>query len=575
MFCKECGSEIKEGELFCGNCGSPINESEPVIMQMDNRKEQAGVSFKDFIGNKNFLIGLGIVGVFILVIVLMAKPIMHVFAKTFYSPEKYFAYIETNSAEKSAETLSSFYDIFLEGVKIDGTKRNAEVQLSLTEDGYKIIDALTIEDLDWLNNVKLSGSLSTKNNAMSGDFGLTLDKNKLVTGNIIMDFEDESIYMQFPELSDKYIATDEVDMDGDEITDTLNAYGQLINSMPDKSTVAKLYNKYYGIAMSKLTDVKKSKDTLKVEGVSQNCIKLEATMDDEYFYEVTKAVLEELLKDKDFKKVIQNMAKSLEAYDVIDYDKDEVYEEFCDAIEDALDDIDEDDFYYYDMTYTIWVNSSGEVIGRCIEDEWSEVAWLMPRKGNNVGTEFYSEIKYEGITEEYIGIVGTGKYSGNKLSGTYYMEYQDYYSSGKEEMLEITVDKFDTSALQKGNILGNFKFALSEKYCKEYGLPRLAQNLYIALDTNIKANNLKYGITIGNDDEVYGTFSVSTEIESVNKINIPADKKVIFVEDEDDAEEWLSTVKFDNLLKNLEKTNIPDDYLDVIEDIIDEIEDYY
>ena len=27
MFCKNCGSPIKDGDVFCGNCGQPVDSS--------------------------------------------------------------------------------------------------------------------------------------------------------------------------------------------------------------------------------------------------------------------------------------------------------------------------------------------------------------------------------------------------------------------------------------------------------------------------------------------------------------------------------------------------------------------
>lgn len=47
MFCKNCGTQIKENERFCGKCGTPVEQTNQIIsekfgydkaVQLKNRK---------------------------------------------------------------------------------------------------------------------------------------------------------------------------------------------------------------------------------------------------------------------------------------------------------------------------------------------------------------------------------------------------------------------------------------------------------------------------------------------------------------------------------------------------------
>ena len=49
-FCKNCGFELKEGDLFCNNCGTKIEEDSGIIEKKESPNTQ-GETFNSNMGN--------------------------------------------------------------------------------------------------------------------------------------------------------------------------------------------------------------------------------------------------------------------------------------------------------------------------------------------------------------------------------------------------------------------------------------------------------------------------------------------------------------------------------------------
>ena len=90
-------------------------------------------------------------------------------------------------------------------------------------------------------------------------------------------------------------------------------------------------------------------------------------------------------------------------------------------------------------------------------------------------------------------------------------------------------------------------------------------------------NSTKCKIQIIYDEQDIATISASVKTGSGSKASVPSSKNVVMVEGPEDALDWLEEVNWDKVISRLEKTDLPSEVIDLLEDIVDAIEDedYY
>lgn len=74
MYCRSCGSLVKDGQSFCANCGAPVASSvQPVLNMAGNDVKKIPAAAKVFGWISLILSGLGIIGA-VLIVIASAMP---------------------------------------------------------------------------------------------------------------------------------------------------------------------------------------------------------------------------------------------------------------------------------------------------------------------------------------------------------------------------------------------------------------------------------------------------------------------------------------------------------------------
>ena len=74
-------------------------------------------------------------------------------------------------------------------------------------------------------------------------------------------------------------------------------------------------------------------------------------------------------------------------------DAEDLYDEFIEGVEEALDNIDDFDMGDAEAVMIVYVDGEGNVIGREIEVDGMKVTFLMPEKGSNFAMEYVIEVE--------------------------------------------------------------------------------------------------------------------------------------------------------------------------------------
>ena len=421
-------------------------------------------------------------------------------------------------------------------------------------------------DMSWIDEVELSADASIKDTLYG--VGATIGCNgvDIISGNVIIDMEDGSTFIQIPELNKTYIGMDlyeEVsEYEAELMQEMQEASAELLKSCPDKAKFEKMVAKYLNIAIASMEDVSMDDKTIKVESVKQKCTALTVTIDADTLKEILEAVVEEMEEDEDLEELITNLA-SLAGYEMYE---DEIYDMLLEELEYVLEDFE----YYVDedmeVVMTVYVDGKGEIKGREIEyeDYWGDttcISILMPKKGSNVAYEYTLE-QYG----ETVSFIGTGKESGNKVTGEFSVKYNG------ASLVDLKVKDFNTEDLKKLQLNGEVEVSMGSGISKVLGMTEYAaavEDSSIKMKAKSTDSSSELSIGVIYDEESLGTVTMTSKTGKASSVKIPNDKDVAYADDEDDMEEWLENVDWDNLIEKMENADVSSDIIDEVEDIVD------
>ncbi|NLZ45689.1 MAG: hypothetical protein GX896_03255, partial [Clostridiales bacterium] len=194
---------------------------------------------------------------------------------------------------------------------------------------------------------KLKGELAASN------IGFKLNDGTILSVNTVID--GETVYLQIPELSKKYIKMDASELSNltselESLEDVTGVNTEeletLLNSF-DEEKINKIIEKYTKIIEDNIPEGKKNgSEKGDINGIIYDYTKKEYTITSEVAYNMLKDILTEVGKDKDIKELydyyIESAKKEMEEYNYDRYELDDYYPSFDDMIAETLEDLEDD-----------------------------------------------------------------------------------------------------------------------------------------------------------------------------------------------------------------------------------------
>ena len=97
----------------------------------------------------------------------------------------------------------------------------------------------------------------------------------------------------------------------------------------------------------------------------------------------------------------------------------------------------------------------------------------------------------------------------------------------------------------------------------------LNYGLEIDMDTDSDGGTVSFALV--NDEEFLVKLTMESDSGKGEKVSIPSSKNVIDAMDEDELEEWVEDIEWDDIIKKLEKADVDDDYIEMFEELIDDM----
>ena len=634
MFCPNCGAKIEDNDVFCGVCGAKISEfaptddvvetvveSEsdavtetaeepkidavtgpvveppveaaeniesvaepeptpvPIAMQTGEVAPATAKTSKP-IYKRVWIYIVAAVVILAAVVLINFRFFANTARKLFMSDEAYYQYVEGEYAQKMLNLDLTIYDEYFRNA-FNVSDRGYEYEISagcsdeFLDDMAKYVVGDEIE-LDWLKDIKLTGESGVRDYKNMTNAELTINGEKILSGEFIGDCEEGNLYAACPQLFEDYLGVDISDEIGDmdALKDTYDMIGDIYRSLPDKSKLNKVAGKYIDIAIGGLNDVSIKDYSLKASGVKQNVSKIKVDISEKDAMDVVVAELETFIDDDELRNLLKDSgifeseilsSRMYNMYGADMPDFDEIYDELIEEAEDVLDEFQDyecDSNEHIDME--VYVDNKGDIVGRKISFEGVTMEYAAPKDGSKLG--FVSEVSesYNSRTRSYFKLSGTGENHSGKISGTFGLEVED------EHMCDIVVENFDTDRLWNAEIAGDFTLTnFASEVVDEIPISGAIRKMGLKFETNITPDTFDVNMKLLSKNEEDMNLHIKSTKCKASKISVPSSSKVTFVEDERDIMEILEDLEFDALYDALYDAGIPDDYIDLLEDAID------
>lgn len=509
----------------------------------------------------------GVVAVAAILVAVFFGQIKGFAIKTFGDSGDYYRYVEATAFEGFNGGVAEVYGTYVEPEKEDAAAE-AKITFDVSKAAQdKICEALGGEiDLDWLNEIAITSDSNLKDDAMSSTTKLKISDTDILVLDLIQDLGKKAVYVGLPNFDDRYLAITGEDMESaDEESRILM---EIINDeefkkiLPTEKEVNRLLDKYTLLILDNIEDVEMSTETVNVEGVEQKLTVLKAEVDTDAVAVICKAVLKEARGDEVIKKYINDVAKYLEDEDLIP-DADEVYDEYIDLIDDAMDDI--EDGYENEQLLDLYtyVDNAHNVVGRKVTfDVGGEASYVAVRNGKEVGVELVIDL---GEDEEIVAR-GKGVRDGNLMD----MEI----SLGMNDTTAFvgTVKDIKLKELNEGYFNGKLHLDVLRGFYEIQGMTNAEiaeiEGDKVSIDMTFEAekdqSTAKFVYNI--NDKSYVGMKVTTKLTEPKKVALPDEDKTVAIED---AEEWVTSFDLTKITEALRKAKLPTEIVDALEMALD------
>ena len=458
MFCKNCGTEIKEGVKFCPRCGKAVDAAgAPEAGQeaggsVQSRWQQTVPEQKPHKSRSKLRIIIPVTAV-VVVAALVAGGVA--FSKTnffrarFSSPESYYRYVESENIKNAENALKNMADNSNELTAVD-------VSMTLEDAGIMLFGAGLYDGEDALkgvNDLRLQMSVGKDGDISGQEYILYSQDARLLGISVTEDAANGDMYIQIPELSSSYLMMDAGSQAAMDVT-------PLVTQPLPSQAMPELLSLYAGIALDYATEVSRENTALTVDGITEDAILLTVDFDSDRLTQLVINCLETMQEDENLKELILWGLKmsGYEAY--VRYGGTEtaetMYDYYLQSIQELLTGLRDGDYLLTaTASMNVWVNSEGRIIGRSmsVSDEGETVQLFSYQTASQKGAYATEAVIGDAGSSDYIMLKGGGTIENDLADGVFYVDMGGY------EGFEVEVTDYDVKRDGEGYVNGTFAFS--------------------------------------------------------------------------------------------------------------------
>lgn len=518
----------------------------------------------------------GILGLAVLILIANSSRLINSWHRNFSTPEEYYRWVEGKAVQRKAKTFAEYYAHYVaEYLRRFDRHVSGEIRVELGASGRSLMRIANLEP--WIKEGAFTFESTCRNSVVQGLLGLEIDGVKLLDIETILDLGDEAVYLGLPGLTDSYLAIDTEErrftdrfealsgMKPEEYLEYLELLEELYGECPDRSQMEALAGRYLELLLGSIDDVKmRTGKNVRVGNITQSCTVLEMYLDKDDMRDTLTVLLEELREDRELEALLYQLYGLVQEPGTRYYrNPDELYETFQDNIDELLDNMDYYITYHNEMEMTVYVDDKGRIIGRTIEFPNSRdeilLSYLKPCRGSRFG--------YKGsiqTNDMEVTITGSGTELGNKLNGSFTVKYDGYGA------VDIGITNLNVRSLRKGFLNGSFTVMAASGAGRaeeaDYGYVMLP-GMKLDINVSMNRNSEKWNVELREGGMLWGSMTIASKYEDGRDIKVPSTKKAVFVDDEQDFEEWWDTIEWSGLIKKMDKAGMPPEIIENVKEL--------
>ena len=479
-----------------------------------------------------------------------------------------------NVVSKLPEAWNSYLENYQKAC--EGTK--GTFTLTVEDTGRALAGALMGgTDVSWLQSITFDSDITIKDGVEAIVGGLLLNDTKLCDLNFYMDLANMVEYIQIPELSDGYISapiegtvttSEGVAENSQEIMSTyMNALSDLSSALPDSDTLGTLLDRYGNIIIDNIEDGSSVEESVSVDGISEDCTVYEGTVSEKAVTAMAEGILTAAKDDAEIKGLFEQWAGASDGEDQ--------YQQFEDAVADALDSIGSADGEVSEdpvFSSKVWVNADNKIVGRefAVIDgaETTPVfTWKAPSDGDT--SALLLEITAE---DSSLTLTGSGTTSDGLLNGDY------IFAIDGTEAADINVENLETKPEKAGYYNGtlNVTFPVAEADAANTdGESEAASNplagfgIVINLKSDASTDSSSIGLTVTTSGAPIATLTISGGYgDGVDIPDLTSLDKTYDGSDDAAMTEYVANINWDTFLANIKAAGVPDELATQLETIL-------
>ena len=479
-----------------------------------------------------------------------------------------------NVVSKLPEAWNSYLENYQKAC--EGTK--STFTLTVEDTGRALAGALMGgTDGSWLQSFTFVSDITIIDGVEAIAGGLLLNDTKLCDLNFYMDLANMVEYIQIPELSDGYISapiegtvttSEGVAENSQEIMSTyMNALSDLSSALPDSDTLGTLLDRYGNIIIDNIEDGSSVEESVSVDGISEDCTVYEGTVSEKAVTAMAEGILTAAKDDAEIKGLFEQWAGASDGEDQ--------YQQFEDAVADALDSIGSADGEVSEdpvFSSKVWVNADNKIVGRefAVIDgaETTPVfTWKAPSDGDT--SALLLEITAE---DSSLTLTGSGTTSDGLLNGDY------IFAIDGTEAADINVENLETKPEKAGYYNGtlNVTFPVAEADAANTdGESEAASNplagfgIVINLKSDASTDSSSMGLTVTTSGAPIATLTISGGYgDGVDIPDLTALDKTYDGSDDAAMTEYVANINWDTFLANIKAAGVPDELATQLETIL-------
>ena len=309
MFCRNCGTEIKDGAKFCPRCGKAVGSSAQRngAQAQQNRAAQPGNKQRSHMqggaprrpkkSKKKIIIPVAVAGAVVIASVgAFAMTRSNLFKSKFTDPTDYYKSVEKKAVEKAAASIEKAGSRQSDSAEI--TMNIALGSAAVSMMGLSGVDG---EAFEALNDLEIKMEYGQSDELTGAEIGLYSYGDCILSANAAVDMDNDEMYIQIPEVSPDCLW---MDLTSDELSGMSPGTLSAISDVPDMTLLTDMLTLYTNTALDSVEDVEREDDELSVEGVDQDAVLLTVTLDEDQLQDLFVGLLEAAQDDENLKEYI-------------------------------------------------------------------------------------------------------------------------------------------------------------------------------------------------------------------------------------------------------------------------------